>query len=1485
MNLSFKGQPIRLDLEKGQVNIFGKEDVQKPGSRGGNWWMDNKGKIRYDERPKGRIKKENPSKQIPVGDLSTYKKAVRENLKHMGTHPSEWFAFSVKNMVETENDRGKMVMMPEFDFSAAKNFEVAPSLFKNTSSSSSDINCKWCGTRIKNAYHIYNKKKKWTMVIGSECISHFHPEGKSGKKIAKEQITEIKNDIFDSFFGLIKNLRKEYGREITDNRGRIIRREFTNIHADKLFDKIMELKDFTGFVKNQENRKKSKWVIDNYDSMISILEGKSELLPESKEVLEKMYQLEPTIRSEQKKRDKNNPGKIVKENDGIYLQFSKDVKIPKNLKTRASNDRVLLLKRRATVGIVEKKELPYNMSDLEHACNIMKYLSNQGHEIKGNLINYLNKYEKPVFDGELESYKYLVREQIKKAYNLINLTRLGELRKASAGLARQMVASGGPPKGNAKLQLLPSKNNPNIKRWQKPFEETGQNLGQGRDLGQEKKEQEKKQEKERPDFKVNDRVAFQLQEQLKTGKFSYGSVESVSDNYVGIRDDDGKKVGVPIDSAKNVSQELESKEPGEKKKLASKKEKAKRSKEVDIMLGEGKIKKGILLDNAELWQTINIGSYVDYIKLGELNENAMVNVKFGASLGVTTVDGVNDILHKDDVVRVREGRSRDVTDKYMKKVDTNYKKVQKQLTKLHFENKDLKKLIRKVASNKGVSVKEQEKINHQLLQAKEEKTLLQKKYDDLVLQKARSEENRLKEQQKTAKTEKERKEIASQIEDFQTEIQNIKERDYQDIRLTEEEKSKKAKLQFENVDYDAVDFQHAIDVMYGNLSGGLKKHRIEESWKLIRTNKPAFFNRMVNYAKKRSPGADEVEAVTQMFGDDFVLTGSEEGGYSIAGDEGSESDLMQRIGIDEEEVSREIQSKNQMAIDKSFEDLETSLDDLPSFTEKGSNVADFVQVLTANIIANGITQDEQYNLMFGETEQKKGEFDYKEPPETLGHPDYEHYPSDSDWESVSWAKNHFTDFHDELAPEQSALLNMMTFDESGEPVTEEMTAADMKEVAPILDAAYAEGHYNTMYDLTAEKATNAMTTAEMLFERLVEQSKVKGKEHGKIEKLKEKVSKDEREFLDRYLYKKPVQKAFVLFGRLVTMVKSQLGLFAQKEPAFVRKPVIREPLHFERKGNMALLPSKKNPKIKRWQRTDKDVSAGHEKTGELFDERIKMKVTDKETGQNDKADYLFKKIDENLQENASMDYHDLLSTMLSSISEGRLMRLQEHQEIINSYFQYSPEVFESVKNYNPSKLMKFLEKIIETNNKKAKQIKPEKKVEKKGKEAWEMTFENFLKNVKIDKQQHGIYYNNDRVDYGGRSFETYRLITNPSKIKKFKEYIEHFKENKSFPESYDKKDINEMVNLYTEFSGDNFIIPTEEYHKKLIKKALSEGKPVPDEVLKNYSELQKKTNMSKAIKIGTDSEIYLLNGKKVLLKARKLHKKYEFQGLPNHELY
>lgn len=147
---------------------------------------------------------------------SSYDDIVAANMKHMGTSLGEWSAVAVKRMATTKNDRGDAVEMPEFDFPSG--YTSAPSLFKNAQSGG-DLCCELCGhAPIKNLFHIQNDTRRWTMAVGSECVTRFG-ENKSGAQHVKAERARIAMETIRSMRTTREQLRavrvfsrESYGR-------------------------------------------------------------------------------------------------------------------------------------------------------------------------------------------------------------------------------------------------------------------------------------------------------------------------------------------------------------------------------------------------------------------------------------------------------------------------------------------------------------------------------------------------------------------------------------------------------------------------------------------------------------------------------------------------------------------------------------------------------------------------------------------------------------------------------------------------------------------------------------------------------------------------------------------------------------------------------------------------------------------------------------------------------------------------------------------------------------------------------------------------------------------------------------------------------------------------------------------------------------------------------------------------------------------------
>lgn len=116
----------------------------------------------------------------------TYSQAVTENLAHMGTPAGEWRALQPTGMTETDGPNGQPVCVPEFDFTSVAGYAAAPTLYPAQDSGGGMTNCELCGHPIKNVYHLANDVRQWSLIVGSECVTHF--EGRSGERLTKEAL-------------------------------------------------------------------------------------------------------------------------------------------------------------------------------------------------------------------------------------------------------------------------------------------------------------------------------------------------------------------------------------------------------------------------------------------------------------------------------------------------------------------------------------------------------------------------------------------------------------------------------------------------------------------------------------------------------------------------------------------------------------------------------------------------------------------------------------------------------------------------------------------------------------------------------------------------------------------------------------------------------------------------------------------------------------------------------------------------------------------------------------------------------------------------------------------------------------------------------------------------------------------------------------------------------------------------------------------------
>ena len=219
--------------------------------------------------------------------MTTYQQTVDENLKYMNTLAGEWRAVPVLGMADADNN-GVTVKMPEFDF--PKGYAEAPSMFK---SAGSEAVCGLCGKTIKNVYWIQNDSKKWTLMVGSECVTHFEG-GKSGAELANDARYVQNREAVQAFEAAKKALWKAFAVNVSLGYGRY---QWTLQNADakvlhyrmeKVLGKVKSGKD--GYGENwTSDAAITRWVNKNTAEVAVIMAEMAVLLqlPEVKRIRER----------------------------------------------------------------------------------------------------------------------------------------------------------------------------------------------------------------------------------------------------------------------------------------------------------------------------------------------------------------------------------------------------------------------------------------------------------------------------------------------------------------------------------------------------------------------------------------------------------------------------------------------------------------------------------------------------------------------------------------------------------------------------------------------------------------------------------------------------------------------------------------------------------------------------------------------------------------------------------------------------------------------------------------------------------------------------------------------------------------------------------------------------------------------------------------------------------------------------------------------
>lgn len=157
--------------------------------------------------------------------MTPYEAAIRRTFEMTETTASEWVAVPVTSMTEVDDGKGG-VTLPVFAF--PQGYTPATTPFSHQQDC-----CHLCGHDIKNAYHIQHDARKLTMVVGSDCVTHFG-EGLTGAAQAKSDIRQATRDLVNELAGLMLMLEEKgtYERDLRFCTGVRTQRTWA-IHTDE----------------------------------------------------------------------------------------------------------------------------------------------------------------------------------------------------------------------------------------------------------------------------------------------------------------------------------------------------------------------------------------------------------------------------------------------------------------------------------------------------------------------------------------------------------------------------------------------------------------------------------------------------------------------------------------------------------------------------------------------------------------------------------------------------------------------------------------------------------------------------------------------------------------------------------------------------------------------------------------------------------------------------------------------------------------------------------------------------------------------------------------------------------------------------------------------------------------------------------------------------------------------------------------------------
>jgi|TARA_R100000687_G_C6432379_1_gene156362 hypothetical protein len=194
-----------------------------------------------------------------------YQHAVAQNMKHMGSHTSEWTAIDVIGTEETETGTGSR-LVPVFDFPSG--YSKAPSLYQGEC-------CNLCGTDIRNVYWIKNDLRQWTMAVGNECVTKFG-DGESGEALAKQSLQQINASLLEQAIAARRGIWQAYAKRNSLGYGRYETR--INNHAAGQMHQ--DLKACIGKVRLDSGKAAiTRWANRNAERARELLEHAKAYLP------------------------------------------------------------------------------------------------------------------------------------------------------------------------------------------------------------------------------------------------------------------------------------------------------------------------------------------------------------------------------------------------------------------------------------------------------------------------------------------------------------------------------------------------------------------------------------------------------------------------------------------------------------------------------------------------------------------------------------------------------------------------------------------------------------------------------------------------------------------------------------------------------------------------------------------------------------------------------------------------------------------------------------------------------------------------------------------------------------------------------------------------------------------------------------------------------------------------------------------------------